>query len=152
MILLFQYRLELTQRELNLLTGATPDGTSEHHLIRALKVLGFRYEEGSKGTRQKLMDFLRAGLAPMVHVVLEDGGGHFMLVTSMTDNDVWLADPRSGTIIQYGMSFFLGVWKEEANDNNTPWYLAVTGYAAHNVDKLIGKYKKIKIKVERARK
>jgi predicted double-glycine peptidase len=152
MILAFQYGLELTQRELNLLTGVTLDGTSEHHLIRALKILGFKYEESSKGTRQKLRDFLRAGVAPMVHVVLEDGGGHFSVVTAMDDTNVSLADPRTGTIIQYGMAFFLGVWKEEANDNSSPWYLAVLGYSAHNVDRLINKYKRIKAKVERARK
>lgn len=152
MILAFQYSLDLTQRELNILTGVTPDGTSEHHLIRALKIMGFRYEESSKGTRHKLRDFLRNGVAPMVHVVLEDGGGHYMIVTGMDDSNIWLADPRTGTVIQYGMSFFLGVWKEEANDNSSPWYLAVLGYSAHNIDRLINKFKKIKVKVERARK
>jgi len=152
MILSYQYGLDLTQRELNLLMGITPDGASEHHFIRALKTLGFHYEESSKGTRQKLRDFLRQGRAPMVHVVLSDGGGHYLTVTGIDDSNIWLADPRTGTIIQYGMSFFLGVWKEEANDNSSPWYLVVHGYSAHNIDKLINKFKKIKTKVERARK
>jgi predicted double-glycine peptidase len=151
-ILLYQYGLELTQRELNLLTGVTQDGTNEHHLIRALKLLGFKYEESSKGTKQKLKDFLRKGLIPMVHVVLEDGGGHYMVVTGMDEQNVELADPRTGTTITYGLVFFLGVWKEEANDNSSPWYLVVTGYTNPTISLYMNKLKKIKTKIERARK
>jgi len=150
-ILSSQYGLDLTQRELNILTGVTPDGTSEHHLIRALKILGFKYEEGSKGTLQKLRDYLRVGLAPMVHMVLADGGGHFVVVTSIDDTNVRVADPRDGTIAQYGIPFFLGVWKEEAKDNSTPWYLAVTGISTNKIDNLISKLKRIKKKVDKSR-
>jgi predicted double-glycine peptidase len=151
-VLKSQFGLDLTQRELNLLTGVTQDGTSEYHFMRALKLLGFKFDEEGRGTLPQLRQYLRHNILPIVHVVLEDGGGHYMVVCGIDDENVRLADPRTGGLIQYGIPFFLGVWKEEAKDNATPWYLAVTGYAPHKIDALISKLKRIKIKTEKARK
>jgi predicted double-glycine peptidase len=144
----YQYGLPLTQRDVNLLTGVTPDGCSEYHLFRALDILGFKYEESCKGTLSKLLDYLKRNIVPIVHIVLEDGGGHYVVIVGMDEEFVYLADPRTGTIIKWGIPFFLGVWKEEAKDNSSPWYLAVIGKSSHQkLDSLINKFKRIRKKL-----
>jgi len=146
----FQYGLPLTQRDMNLLTGVTPDGCSEHHLIRALDTLGYKYKETGKGTLSQLRGYLRKNIAPIVHIVLEDGGGHFVVVCGISDEQVYLADPRTGTIVKWGIPFFLGVWKEEAKENSTPWYLAITGQVSpQRFDSLINRLKRIRKKCQR---
>jgi len=144
----FQYGLQLTQGDINLLTGVTPDGCSEHHLMRALNILGYKYKESGKGTLTQLRDFLKQNIAPIVHVVLEDGSGHYMCIVGMDDDVVHLADPRDGEIIEWGIPFFLGVWKEEAKENSTPWYLAVLSHSSINkLDSMINRINRIRRKI-----
>jgi len=146
----FQYGLPLTQRDVNLLTGVTPDGCSEHHLIRALDILGYKYKETGKGTLSQLRDYLKHNIIPIVHIVLEDGNGHYMNVVGMDDDFVYLADPRHGDIIKWGVPFFLGVWKEEAKENSTPWYLVILSQSSNNkLENIVKKLNNIRKKMAR---
>lgn len=146
-VIRYQFNLNLTQEDINFLTGVTPDGCSEYHFFKALKSLGFKYEEG-KGNLSKLKNYLRNNLPVIVHVVLEDGEGHFAVVIGIDNDFVYLADPRNGSIVKWGIPFFLGVWKEEDFSNSVPWYLVIIGQTSnHKIDSMIKRLNRIRKKL-----
>lgn len=147
----YQYGVPLTLRDIELLTGITEEGTDEHHLVRALNLLGFKHRMSSKGTLGQLKQCLRDGQVPLVHLVMTDGGGHYMVVSGIDDENVRLADPASGKIVTYGIPFFMGVWKEEAKENSTPWYLVVTGHQGDRIESLLRRLKRIQKKIKENR-
>lgn len=142
--------IRLTEQDLVWLTGATESGANEYNLTRALDVLGFRYTQSSHGTFNHLKKHLRDGQPPIVHCVMPDGVGHFMVVTGYDSANVRLADPATGRVVKYGIPFFLGVWKAEEGETQTRWFLAITGRCADRFDSLIQRIKRIQKKVRNA--
>lgn len=142
--------IRLTEQDLIILSGTTENGADEYNLMRALDIIGFKYTQSDKGTWNRLRKHLRDGQPPIVHLVMLDGGGHYMVLVGYDEENVFLADPATGKIIKYGLSFFLGVWKVEEGESQTRWYLAITGRGADRFDSLIQRIKRIQKKVRNA--
>jgi predicted double-glycine peptidase len=142
--------IKLTEEDMILLTGATEGGSDEYNLMRALDILGFKYSQSDHGTFNRLKKHLQEGQPPIVHLVMNDGGGHYMVFCGYDEENVRLADPATGKIVKYGIPFFLGVWKVEEGESQTRWYLAITGRGADRFDSLIQRIKRIQKKVRHA--
>lgn len=142
--------IKLTEEDLILLSGATESGSDEYNLMRALDILGFKYTQSDNGTFSRLKKHLQEGRPSLVHLVMNDGGGHYMVFSGYDENNVKLADPATGRILKYGIPFFLGVWKVEEGETQTRWYLAITGRGADRFDSLIQRIKRIEKKVRHA--
>jgi len=142
--------IKLTEQDMIFLTGATEGGSDEYNLMRALDTLGFKYKQSDYGTFNRLKKHLRDGQPPLVHLVMSDGGGHYMVFCGYDEDGVRLADPGSGKIIKYGIPFFLGVWKVEEGETQTRWYLAITGRGPDRFDSFIQRIKRIRKKVRTA--
>lgn len=149
-VLYHLYGLDLTDRELALVCGSNENGTDELNFQLGLKTLGFKFKQSDKGTLNKLKAWLVKGTPPIVHLVMNDGGGHYMVFAGYDKENVYLSDPATGKIVKYGIPFFLGVWKEEELETQTRWFLVVTGYTKNKIGSLIKKLKHIKEKVEKS--
>lgn len=148
-VLYHYYRVDFTDRELSIMLGSGSDGTSDFDA--GLKILGLTYKQSDKGTLNKLKSFLLKDLLPIVHVVMHDGCGHYMVVVGYDKDSVYLSDPSVGKIIKYGISYFLGIWKVEEDETQTRWFITVTGKRKRNkINVLIKKLRNIKKKIERA--
>lgn len=144
-ILYYQYGLDLTDRELSLVLGSNENGTSD--FAYGLKTLGFTFKQSSHGNLNKLKKALGRHQLPLVHLVMSDGIGHYMVVTGYDADSVYLSDPSSGKIIKYGIPFFLGVWKIEERETQTRWFLVITGKIKHQINSLIRKLGNIQRKM-----
>jgi ABC-type bacteriocin/lantibiotic exporter with double-glycine peptidase domain len=153
-VLKYQFGLKFTDNDMILLTGTTEGGSDEYNLIRALDFLGFKYHQTNNGTFGQLKLALQQGQPPVVHVVMEDGEGHFMVFCGYDEEaqTVKLADPAKGKIVKYGIPFFLGVWKIEEKETQTKWFLNITGHVGDRLDSVIGNFKRIQKKVRNSRK
>jgi predicted double-glycine peptidase len=145
-VLYYQYGLDLTDRELALLLGSNENGTSD--FATGLKTLGFTYKQSSAGNLNKLKKELANHRLPIVHLVMSDGQGHYMVVVGYDDDNVYLSDPGTGKIIKYGIPFFLGVWKIEERETQTRWFIVVTGKSKHQIGSLIRKLQNVQRKME----
>lgn len=148
----YQFGLKLTQNEMIMITGTTQSGADEFNLMQGLNVLGFRYKQSEHGTLNKLKRFLMDGQVPIVHLVMNDGGGHYMVLCGYDTENVTLADPADGKIKRYGIPYFMGVWKVEEKETQTRWYLAITGHGEDKLTSVIQRYKRMQKKVQQARK
>jgi len=144
-VLYYQFGLDFTDRELAVVLGTTENGTSDFEY--GLKILGFDFKQSDHGNFNKLKKALAKHQLPIVHVVMKDGIGHYMIVTGYDDMDVILSDPFTGTIVKYGIPFFLGVWKIEERESSTRWFLVVTGRSKHKVQALIRQLQNIQRKL-----
>ena len=150
----YQFGLKLTPLEMITICGTTPeDGTSDAQLKNGLQLLGFKYRESIRGSWSKIKSTLQDGQVPIVHLVMKDGGGHYMVVSGYDEynSHVYLADPASGKTLKYGIQYFLGVWKEEEDETNTRWYLVITGHVGDKLSSLIKRFKRIQKKVKLSR-
>lgn len=102
-----------------------------------MKTLGFTFKQSSAGSLNKLKKELANHRLPIVHLVMSDGQGHYMVVVGYDDDNVFLSDPASGKVIKYGIPFFLGVWKIEERETQTRWFLVVTGKTKHKISSLV---------------
>jgi len=141
--------VKLTEQDMVLLTGATEGGADEYNLMRALDSLGFRYTQSDHGTFNRLKKHLQDGQPSIVHLVMNDGGGHYMVFCGYDEENVRLADPATGKILKYGIPFFLGVWKVEEGETQTRWYLSITGRGPDKFDSLVQRIKRISKKVRK---
>jgi predicted double-glycine peptidase len=132
----------LTDRELGIVFGSGDDGTSDFE--KGLKLLGFRYKQTDKGTLNKLKSWLLRDYLPVVHVVVKDGCGHYMVVVGYDKENVYLVDPANGEIVKYGIPFFLGIWKIEEGETQTRWFLVITGKSKNRINALIKRLRNIK--------
>jgi len=149
----YMFGLKLTAKDMILLSGATEGGTDEYNMMRALDVLGFKYVQSENGTLNILKKRLRDGQPSIVHLVMNDGGGHYMVLKGYKGDEwVKLADPATGKIVKYGTPFFLGVWKIEEGETQTRWYLTIIGHVGDRFDSLIQRLKRIQKKVRNSRK
>jgi len=142
--------IKLTEQDIIILSGANESGSDEFNLMRALDILGFRYSQSEKGTFNRLKKHLQDGQPSIVHLVMNDGGGHYMIFCGYDEENVRLADPARGKIIEYGIPYFLGVWKVEEGETQTRWYLTITGRGPDRFDSLIQRMKRIQKKVRNA--
>jgi len=149
-VLYHDYGIDLTDREICLVSGIDANGTDELNFELGLKTLGFKVKQVDKGTLNKLKAWLLKDCLPIVHLVVEDGCGHYMVFVGFDAEFVYLCDPAKGQIIKYGIPFFLGVWKVEEAETQTRWFIVVTGYTKNKIGALITKLKRIKKKVESA--
>jgi len=149
-VLYHHYTLDLTDRELALVCGSNENGTDELNFERGLKILGFKFKQYERATLNKLKAWLIKGYLPIVHMVMSDGGGHYMVFCGYDENNVYLSDPAKGKIVSYGIPFFLGVWKEEELETQNRWFLVITGYTKNKIGALVKKLKHIKQKVEKS--
>lgn len=145
-VLYYQYGIDITDRELAIVLGSDENGTSD--FSRGLKLLGFNYDESNRGTFNKLKEYVIQNYLPLVHLVMSDGVGHYMVMTGYDEEHVYLSDPSSGKIIKYGIPFFMGVWKIEERETQTRWFIVVTGKSKDRIGSLIQKLKKIQGKIE----
>jgi predicted double-glycine peptidase len=141
--------IKLTEQDLIFLSGATEGGTDEYNLMRALDALGFRYTQSEHGTFNRLKKHLQAGQPSIVHVVVRDGVGHYVVFCGYDEENVYLADPSTGKIVKYGQSYFLGIWKIEEGESQTKWYLAITGRVDDKCVSIIQRLKRIQKKIKR---
>lgn len=148
----YLYGLQLTAQDAILLTGSTESGADEFNMTRALDAIGLRYSQSEKGTLNKLKKHLQEGQPSIVHLVMADGGGHYMVFSGYDTENVFLADPFTGKTVKYGIPYFLGVWKVEEGETQTRWYLVVVGRVEDKITSLIQRYKRIQKKVQRSRK
>jgi ABC-type bacteriocin/lantibiotic exporter with double-glycine peptidase domain len=155
-VLKYQFGLKFTANDMILLTGTTEGGTDEYNLIRALDILGFKYHQSNNGTYSQLKAVLQNGQLPIVHLIEQDGVGHYMVFCGYDDEEqfVYLADPApsKGKIVKYGTSFFLGVWKIEEKETQTKWFMYVTGNVGDKFDSMLKSIKRIQKKVRNSRK
>jgi ABC-type bacteriocin/lantibiotic exporter with double-glycine peptidase domain len=150
----YQFGLKLTANDMILLCGATESGTDEYNFMKGLDALGFKYRQTNRGTFNQLKACLQDGQVPILHLVMEDGGGHYMVFCGYDDENqcVWLADPAKGKVLKYGSSFFLGVWKVEEKETQTKWFMVITGHVGDKLDSTIQNFKRIQKKVRNSRK
>lgn len=150
----YQFGLKFTAHDMILLAGTTEGGSDEYNLMKALDALGFKYHQTNNGTFGQLKAALQMGQPAIVHVVMEDGEGHFMVFCGYDEEaqQVKLADPAKGKIVKYGIPFFLGVWKIEEKETQTKWFLTITGHVGDRLDSVIGTLKRIQKKVRNSRK
>ena len=152
-VLQYQFGLKMTAKDMIFLTGATKDyGSNEIQLKNALSLLGFKWKESDRGTLNSLKNLLQDGQPPIVHLVMHDGTGHYMVFAGYDEENVYLADPAKGKVLKYGIAYFFGVWKVEEEETNTRWYLAITGYVGDKITQRINKLKRIQKKVIKSRK
>lgn len=147
----YQFGLKLTANDMILLCGATESGNDEYNLMKGLNALGFKYRQTDHGTFNQLKKCIQEGQTPIIHVVMNDGGGHFMVFAGYDENNVYLADPAAGKVLKYGIPFFLGVWKVEEKETQTRWYMVITGHEADRIGSIIQKLKRIQKKVVNSR-
>lgn len=150
----YQFGLKLTANDMILLTGATEGGSDEFNLMKALDILGFKYKQTNAGTYNHLKASLQEGQPPIVHCVMEDGGGHYMVFCGYDEEKqtVRLADPGKGKVVTYGTPFFLGIWKVEEKETQTKWFISITGHVGDRFDSMIQTIKRIQKKVRNSRK
>lgn len=141
--LYYQYGINLTELEIALVSGATFNGMDETNFEIGLKNLGLKYKESSKGTLNKLKSFLIKHKLPIVHVVMKNGLGHYLLFVGYDKESVYLSDPSEGKIVKYGIPFFLGIWKEEEGETQTRWFIVITGTKKSKIKSTITKLKRI---------
>lgn len=151
-VIRYQYGLKLTSNEMDFLMSVADGGADEYSFFRALDVLGYRYSESSEGTLNDLKKCLERGQAPIIHIVVTDGVGHYVVVTAIDDENVTISDPANGKLVTFGVAYFMGVWKIEEKDANTRWYLVITGHSGDKIDNWIKKLKIIQKKVKNSRK
>ena len=147
-VLYYQYGYDLTDRELSLLCGSTENGTDELNFEMGLTVMGFKYKQSNSGTLNKLKSLLAQYKLPIVHLVMQDGVGHYMVFIGYDAENVYLSDPATGKNIKYGISFFLGIWKEEEAETQTRWYLVVVGRSKVKIGAMISRLKHIEKKLK----
>ena len=150
----YQFGLKLTANDMILLSGATEGGIDEYNFIKALNILGFKYKQTDCGTFNQLKNVLQEGQVPIVHLLLKDGCGHYMVLSGYDEDmgEIYLADPSNGKVIKYGRDYFLGVWKIEEKEQQTRWFLSITGYVGDKTDSVINTMKRIQKKVRNSRK
>ena len=149
-VLKSQFGLNLTQRDVDLLTGVTEDGASEYNLMRALDMLGFKYEQTNDGNLNHLQDCLRNEQLPIVHIVVKTGEGHYVVVIGIDEENVTVIDPYVGQKLIFGIAYFLGIWKVEENESQTRWYMVATGINTYNkFDMILNHYIRIRKKLNR---
>ena len=147
----FQFSLPLTLNEMTFLTGATESGADEYNMTRALELLGFKYRQRKDGTIGQLKKCLEFGQAPIVHMVVPDGEGHYVTVCGMDDENIKAADPTSGEEVTYGLSYFIGCWRVAKEEPPEHWYLVVTGHSGDKLLSVIKKLRRIQRKVQKSR-
>lgn len=147
-VLYYQYGYDLTDRELSLVCGSTENGTDELNFELGLRVLGFKYKQSHSGNLNKLKNLLAQYKLPIVHLVMQDGVGHYVVFIGYDEENVYLSDPDTGKNIKYGIAFFLGIWKEEEAETQTRWYLVVVGRSKIKIGPMISKLKRISKKVK----
>lgn len=145
-VLYYQCGLDLTDRELALILGSDESqGTGDFE--RGFKLLGLTYRQSNSGTLNKLKEALLKQQLPIIHLVMSNGVGHYMVMTGYDKDNVYLLDPEQGKIVKYGIPFFLGVWKMEERESQTRWFIVVTGKGKNRIDALIQKLLKIQRKI-----
>ena len=84
-------------------------GTSAYHMIEALKTYGF----DAYGTKVKKEEFFKSSfpLPAIVHVVLDNGLNHYMVLYEKRKNKVILMDPANGKKVMDEADFFW-IWSE----------------------------------------
>lgn len=146
-VLFHDYGIDLTDRELGLMFGSSDkNGTSDFEY--GLKMMGFKFRQTDHGTLNKLKSSILKGYLPIIHIVMSDGGGHYVVVCGFDNECVYISDPAIGKIVKYGIPFFMGIWKEEETEEQTRWFLIITGYTKNRINTLIKKLKNIKRKIE----
>ena len=148
MALQYQFSLKLTASETILLCGATPSGTDEYNFAKALDILGFKYKQSNSGSLNKLKKSILKNQTPLVHLVIQTGEGHYVVVTGYDEENVRVADPASGKIVTYGIPYFMGIWKIEEKEQQTRWYMCITNRVENKIPAVITKYKKIMKKLK----
>ena len=146
-VLYYQFGIDLTDRELSLVCGSNESGTDELNFETGLKILGFKYKQNNKGTLSKLKNYLIQSKLPIVHLVMQDGVGHYMIFCGYDVDNVYLSDPIQGKIVKYGTAYFMGIWKEEEKETQTRWSIVITGKANSKIAATINKLKHIKKKI-----
>ena len=148
----YLYGLKLTAQDAILLTSSTESGADEFNITRALDVIGLRYSQSStNGTLNKLKKHLQQGQPSIIHLVMADGGGHYMVFSGYDEENVFLADPFTGKTVKYGIPYFLGVWKVEEGETSTRWYLTIIGRVEDKITQTIRRLKRIQKKVQKSR-
>jgi len=142
-VLYYQYGINITELEIALVSGANSTGMDEANFEIGLKNLGLQYKESNSGTLNKLKEFLIKHKLPIVHIVMKDGCGHYLVFVGYDKENVYLADPSAGKIITYGISFFLGIWKDEERETQTRWFIVITGTRKSKIKTTINKLKRI---------
>jgi len=148
-VLYYQYGINLTELEIALVSGANSTGMDDVNFEIGLRNLGLRFKQTSNGTLNKLKSFLIKHKLPILHLVMSDGGGHYMVFVGYDAENVYLADPAQGKIIKYGIPFFLGIWKEEEGETQTRWFIVLTGSKKNKILTTINKLKGIKKKLDK---
>jgi predicted double-glycine peptidase len=153
-VLKYQFGLKFSASDMIFLCGATKSGSDELNLIKALDALGFKYTQTDSGRFNHIKRALQMGQVPIVHLVMEDGGGHYMVVQGYDEDkqEVYLSDPATGKTLTYGIPYFVGIWKEEEKETQTRWMLVVTGYGGDRMGSMINRLKRIQKKVVSSRK
>lgn len=148
-VLYYQYGINLTELEIALVSGANTNGMNDANFEIGLKNLGLKSKESDTGTLNKLKSFLIKHKLPIVHLVMPDGCGHYMVFVGYDKDNVFLSDPISGKIVKYGISFFLGVWKEEEGETQTRWFIVIIGAKKNKISSTLNKLKRIKNKLDK---
>lgn len=146
-VIYYSYGVDITDNELSILCGSNEDGTNELNFERGLRLLGFKFKQSNSGSLGKLKAWLLKGYLPIVHLVMSDGVGHYMVFVGYDVDNVYLSDPAKGKVISYGISYFLGIWKEEELETQTRWYIVIVGKSKDKISNYIKKLKRIQIKI-----
>jgi len=149
--LCYQYGLPLTLNELTFLTGATESGADEYNMVRGLQLLGFKYRQRTDGTISQLKKCLEYGQPPIVHMVMEDGEGHYRVVCGISDENIKMVDPSNGEEVTYGLPYFIGCWRVGKEEPPEHWYLVITGHSGDKLEPMIKKLRRIKRKIIKSR-
>ncbi|HOM03649.1 MAG TPA: peptidase domain-containing ABC transporter [Acetivibrio sp.] len=100
------YGLKISLAKIREMTGTDTHGTNAYGLIHAAKQLGFS-AKGFKASKEDLMKDFK--LPAIANVILDNRLTHFVVIYSIKNGVITVADPDKG-IVKYAMDDFCSIW------------------------------------------
>lgn len=100
------YGLKISLTKIREMAGTDTMGTNAYGLILAAQKLGFS-AKGVKATKEDLMKEFK--LPAIANVIVENKLAHFVVIYSIKNNVVTVADPDKG-IVRHSLDFFSSIW------------------------------------------
>ncbi|ODM25635.1 bacteriocin ABC transporter ATP-binding protein [Clostridium sp. Bc-iso-3] len=100
------YGLKVSLAKIREMTGTDTQGTNAYGLIHAANQLGFS-AKGFKASKEDLMEDFK--LPAIANVIVDNRLTHFVVIYSIKDSVITVADPDKG-IVKYTIDDFCSIW------------------------------------------
>lgn len=101
-----QYGLKIPISKIREVAGTDKQGTNAYGLIKAAEKLGFT-AKGVKGNQEAF--FEEFPLPAIAHVIVDESLLHYVVIHSIKENEVLVADPAKG-LVKYTPEDFFQIW------------------------------------------